>query len=340
MLVEGEAGIGKTRFLAEVVSGPAGFGVVHAAAEELDSTRPFGSLLDALDCRRSSADPLRAEIARLIDEAAAEFRIVQRVSDLLEHIALQQPLLVVVDDLQWANPSTVTALRFAARHLRDVPIMFVLAFRPTPRADALHRFVESSLRDGALQVTLGPLDDYSVAALVEDRLGLLPGPGLQSLLASAAGSPFYVTELIDALAVDGRLRIADGTVDADPTPTPVAFRSAVIRYVQFLGEPQLNLLRWAAVLGGRFSPADLASLSGTAIGDLVPMLNTAIDAGVLIDDRGRLAFRHDLLRTALYDDMGTAVRQSLHVEAARGPRRRRCHAPPDRGSHPARLGVD
>ena len=48
MLVEGEAGIGKTRFLAEVVSGPAGFGVVHAVAEELDSTRPFGSLLDAL----------------------------------------------------------------------------------------------------------------------------------------------------------------------------------------------------------------------------------------------------------------------------------------------------
>ena len=102
-----------------------------------------------------------------------------------------------------------------------------------------------------------------------------------------------------------------------PTPTPVAFRSAIIRYVRFLGEPQLNLLRWAAVLGGRFSPADLASLSGTAIGDLVPMLNTAIDAGVLIDDRGRLAFRHDLLRSALYDDMGTAMRQSLHVEAAR-----------------------
>ncbi len=136
-------------------------------------------------------------------------------------------MLVVVDDLQWANPSTVTALRFAARHLRDVPILFVLALRPTPRADARHRFHQTSLRDGALHVTLGPLDDHVVAALVEDRFGLLPGPGLQSLLASAAGSPFYVTELIDALAADGRLRIADGTIDADPTPTPVVFRSAV-----------------------------------------------------------------------------------------------------------------
>ena len=84
VLLEGEAGIGKTRFLAEVLAERAGFRVVHARADELDGRRPFGSLVDALDCRRSSADPLSAEIARLIDEAAAEFRIVQRLSERLE----------------------------------------------------------------------------------------------------------------------------------------------------------------------------------------------------------------------------------------------------------------
>ena len=243
-------------------------------------------------------------------------------------MALEAPLVVAIDDLQWADPSTITALRFATRHLRDVPVSFVVAFRPVPRDDALHRFLDSSLRDGALHVTLGPLDEHTVADLVEDRLGLPPGPGLQSLVASAGGNPFYVTELIDALAADGHLRTTDGAVDADVTSTPVAFRTAIIRYVRFLGEPQMALLRWAAVLGSRFSPADLASVSGTAVSDLLPVLDDAARAGILIDDRGRLAFRHELLRSALYDDMGTAIRQSLHLEAARAlaaaaPRRSR-----------------
>ncbi len=317
VLVEGEAGIGKSRFVAEVLTEPAGFRVVHAGADALDGRRPFGLLVDALECRRSSTVPLCAEIARLIDEAAAEFRIVQRVSELLEHMALEGPLVVAIDDLQWADPSTLTALLFATRHLRDVPVTLIAAYRPVPRHDALHRFLDAALRDGALRVALGPLDEGTVADLVEDRLGLPPGPRLRSLLAGAAGNPFYVTELIDALAIDGRLRTTDGTVDTDPTATPVAFRGAVVRYLRLRGEPQLALLRWAAILGGRFSPADLATVSGTAIGDLLPILDEAIEAGILIDDRGRLAFRHDLLRAALYDDTGTAIRQSLHLEAAR-----------------------
>ena len=198
----------------------------------------------------------------------------------------------------------MTALRFAIRHLRDVRVSFLVAYRPVPRDDALRRFLDSSLRDGALHVTLGPLDEHSVADLVEDRLGLPPGPGLRSLVASAAGNPFYVTELLDALAADGRLRTTERAVDADAASTPIAFRTAIVRFVRFLGEPQLALLRWAAVLGSRFSAADLANVSGTPVSDLMVVLDDAARAGILIDDGGRLAFRHDLLRSALYDDTG------------------------------------
>jgi AAA ATPase domain len=75
VLIEGEPGIGKSRFLAEVLTDAAGRRALHADADELERTRPFGPLADALGCRVSSADPLCAEIARLIDEGAAEFRI-------------------------------------------------------------------------------------------------------------------------------------------------------------------------------------------------------------------------------------------------------------------------
>jgi predicted ATPase len=229
VLIEGEPGIGKTRFLAEVLTDPAGLRPFRADADELERTRPFGPLADALGCRAASPDQLCAEIARLIDEGAAEFRIAERFAELLERMALEGPLLVAVDDCQWADPSTVTSLRFATRHLLDMPVTFVLASRPIPRGHELAGFVDASIRDGALQVTLGPLDNDAVVGLVEEILGSPPGAGLRSLVASAAGSPFYVTELVDALAADGQLHTSDGIVDADTASVPVAFRGSVLR---------------------------------------------------------------------------------------------------------------
>ena len=167
-------------------------------------------------------------------------------------------------------------------------------------------------------MTLGPLDEHTVADLVEDRLGLPPGPGLRSLVASAAGNPFYVTELVDALAADGHLHTTGGTVDADVTvdtgrvshaPSSATCGSSANLNCRCSAGPP--------ILGSRFSPSDLASVSGTPMSDLLPVLDDAVRAGILIDDGGQLAFRHDLLRSALFDDMGMAIRQSLHLEAAR-----------------------
>jgi tetratricopeptide (TPR) repeat protein len=317
VLIEGEPGIGESRFLAEVLADPAGCRPFRADADELERTRPFGPLADALGCRPASPDQLSAEIARLIDEGPAEFRIVERFAELLERLALERPLLLAIDDLQWADPSTATALRFATRHLVDVPVSFVLASRPLPRGHELAGFVDASLRDGALQVTLGPLDDDAVAGLVQDILGRPPGAGLRSLVASAAGSPFYVTELVEALAADGQLHTHDGIIDANTASVPVAFRGSVLRYLRFLGESRLSLLRWAAVLGSHFSPDALATVSGEAIDVVLQIMDEAIRSGIVVHDDDRLAFRHDLLHEALYEDMGTAAQRSRHLAAGR-----------------------
>ena len=317
MLVEGDPGIGKTRFLAEVVAHPAGLRPFLADADELERARPFGPLADALGCRLASPDQLCAEIARLIDEGAAEFRIAERFAELLERMALEGPLLVVIDDLQWADVSTLAALRFASRHLDDVPVTVLLASRPIPRGHELAGFVDASLRDGALHVTLGPLDDDAVVGLVGDILGSPPGAGLQSLVASASGSPFYVTELVDALAADGQLHTRDGVVDADTASVPVAFRGSVVRYLRFLGDSRLTLLRWAAVLGSHFLPDGLATVSGEPIDAVLEVMDEAVRAGIFVHEGDRLAFRHDLLREALYEDMGVAAQRSRHLAAGR-----------------------
>jgi DNA-binding CsgD family transcriptional regulator len=128
-----------------------------------------------------------------------------------------------------------------------------------------------------------------------------------------------VTELVEALAADGQLHTRDGIVDADTAsvPVPVAFRGSVVRYLRFLGESRLSLLRWAAVLGSQFSPDDLAIVSGESIDAVLHVMDDAVRAGIVVPDGDRLAFRHDLLREALYEDMGTADQRSRHLTAGR-----------------------
>jgi predicted ATPase len=120
VLVEGEAGIGKTRLLAQVLEDARGLGmqVTAGRAEELERTRPFGVLASALGCARSSPDPRRAAIAGLLAAPATgeqgpitvtsgpglRFRVVDAFTDLVEELALGEPLVMGLDDLQWADP--------------------------------------------------------------------------------------------------------------------------------------------------------------------------------------------------------------------------------------------
>jgi predicted ATPase len=123
VLVEGEAGIGKTRLLAEVLRDAAGRGMRVAAgrAEELERTRPFGVLAAALGCARSSPDRRRAAIAGLLagpgggelgpitvtSDPGLRFRVVDAITDLVEELAQAGPVVLGLDDLQWADPSSL-----------------------------------------------------------------------------------------------------------------------------------------------------------------------------------------------------------------------------------------
>ena len=154
VLIEGEAGIGKTRVLEEMLrqARERGMRVVAGRAEELERTRPFGLLAGAFGCASSSPDPRRAAIATLLathgsgerapitvtSDPGLQFRAVDAFSDLVEELALSGPLVIGADDLQWGDPSSLLALGAIAR-LGYLPVALLGCFRPAPRIPELDR---------------------------------------------------------------------------------------------------------------------------------------------------------------------------------------------------------
>jgi predicted ATPase len=144
-LVEGEAGIGKTRLLSETLDRARGLGfqVAVGQCEELEQTRPFGVIADALECTRSSPDPRRAAIGTLLathgeadegpitvtSDPGLQFRAVDAVVDLVEELALHTPLVIGLDDLQWADPSSLLTISTIGRRLDDLPVALIGCYR-------------------------------------------------------------------------------------------------------------------------------------------------------------------------------------------------------------------
>lgn len=330
--VVGAAGIGKTRLLTETIdmARQRGFVVATTHAEELEQTRPFGAIARALGCTSRAADPRRAAIASLIrtrevgahgpitvtSDPGLQFRVVDAFADLVEDLTLAGPVLLAIDDLQWADACTLLVLNAVLRQTVGSPLALIGCLRPEPGSTALHRTLEAGLDVGARRLDLGPLCDGDVRALVAEAMGAEPGDRLLGQVAAARGNPLSVTELLAALAQDGALYSARGEVDVDSGPVPPTLRLTVLRRLSHLSGPVLDTLRAASILGSRFTATDLATVSAGSLAGLSARLVEAVDAHVLEDEGTDLRFRHDLIHEVVYRDIPASIRASLHREAA------------------------
>jgi predicted ATPase len=132
-----------------------------------------------------------------------QFQAVDAFVDLVEELALHGPLVLAVDDLQWADPSSLLTLAALARRLTDSPVALVGCLRPLPRADELERTLEALDAGGARRLTLGQLGEEAVVELVAEAVAAEPGRKLIAEVAAAGGNPLFVTELVGALLQEG-----------------------------------------------------------------------------------------------------------------------------------------
>ena len=317
LVLEGEAGIGKSHLAeaAGVRAAAAGMQVIAGSADELERDRP-GRILLAL------ADGLRTPLAQLLDDEGAGggsrgFALVEAVTGAVEEASADTPVLVIAEDLQWADELSLRGLASLGRRIGTLAVGLVATLRPSPRPALIGRVLEATAPASTQHLLLAGLDETAVAEIVAAATGAAPGPGLAVRLRAAAGNPLYVTELLRALDEAGALTVASGTAEVDDRPLPASLRATIVRRLAALTPATAELLRFASLLGREFGLADLATIVGRRVVDVAAHLHPAVEAAVVSGDGEALAFRHDLIREAVYDDIAPAVRRDLHVAAAR-----------------------
>lgn len=307
MLVAGDPGIGKTSLLGALVARSPGVRAIWGSCWEGEGAPalwPWIQILRQL-ARHWPADQGDTFLGRLLPELGgavrarvehdeqARFALFDAVARYLESAALESPLLLVLEDLHWADTSTLLLLGFLIPELRTARIAVVGTYRDleVPAGHTLHRIL--SARSGV--VPLGGLDAAEVAELARIVTAVDPSPGAaEELHRTTGGNPFFVREML-------RLH--------DPSLVPDSVGEVIRRRVARLSPECRELLHAAAVLGGRVRLDVLARLADTT------PLAEAISARLMEEDpalAGHLRFSHALVREVLYRDLRAGDRMGLH----------------------------
>jgi DNA-binding SARP family transcriptional activator len=345
ILVHGEAGIGKTRIARELVAeGLArGFESAWGRAYEGGSTPAFWPWVEVIRSLLTSVDAeavQRAvghgapELTQIVPEAkallgsfdvpppvdpeTARFRLFEAVSTFLRRLSTDRPLLVVLDDLQWADVASLELLSFFGARLSDASVLVVGTYRPGevdgahPLGDALAALARHQV---VARVPLRGLTEREVDALVLAAIGTRAAPGVVATVhARTGGNPFFVGEVARLLHVEHSL-----APDAVARAVPAAVRDVVRRRLGRLPEQTTALLSLAAVAGREFD-LDVLEAAADLDGDRVlELVESALVSGLVAEDPdvvGRFRFSHDLVREAIVEELTFLRRARLHARLA------------------------
>jgi DNA-binding CsgD family transcriptional regulator len=316
-LVEGGAGMGKSRLLEEVATMARRrlIRVGSGVADLSDGVVELSALMEALF---DGPSPVLDRAALGDAHASPEQRywLLQDLQALLERAALEAPLLVCLDDLQWADSGTAAALRALPARLATVPVAWVLALRPGQGSRPLRAALEYLERHGAAKIVLGPLDQAGVAQVAADVLRAEPGRAVLKMAERAGGSPFLLVELLSGLREEDLVHIGSGRAELVESRLPHRISGSMRRRLERMSGPARQTATVAAALGRRFSLHDLAAMLDLPASALLAPVEELIHADLLVERDDKLAFGHDLILEAVRGSVPVSMRRALDRQAA------------------------
>jgi ATP/maltotriose-dependent transcriptional regulator MalT len=336
--VTGEPGIGKTRLLRELAARAEvrGHLVLGGSASELEHDLPFSVFVDALDEYLGGLDP--EGIAALDDQVGAElghifpslwaltegrevapqherYRSHRAVRELLERLAEPRPLVLVLDDVHWADSASVELMGALLRRPPAAPVLMALGVRPHQTPERLRGALERALREAVLtRVELGELSPAEARALLGEDLEATEAAMLYE---ESGGNPFYLQQLARAFARATGAASADVELSlAIGVPSPVA--AALTEELSSLSEPARLVLEGAAVAGDPFEPELAAVAAGTSEDSTMEAVDELLQLDLIhqTDVPRRFRFRHPLVRRAVYETTRGGWRLGAHERCA------------------------
>ncbi|MBF8289402.1 MAG: family ATPase [Chloroflexi bacterium] len=338
VVVGGEAGIGKSRLLgrlADIASADGATVLEGACLGSADDGIPYAPFVEILrELVRATPPerlpallgPSRAELARLVPDLitraadvpapseldrGAQARLFELILGVFERLAATTTLVVVIEDIHWADRSTRDLLGFLVRALRDSRVLILLTMRTDERGDAVGNlaFVAELEREEQVdRLDVHAFGREDVEAQIEALLDAAPEPSaVDRLLARSDGNPFYVEELV----------LAGGEVERD---LPPVLRDVLAARIGSLTEPARNVLRAAAAAGRRIDDELLAAVLDLPVRALGDALRESVASGVLVRREQRdgpmVEFRHALLQEVVSAELFPAERLALHAAFA------------------------
>ena len=309
VLITGEPGIGKTALVTRSADEAAARGVRVAwgrcaEGEGAPGFWPWTQVLRATGGLPGGEDYLAPSGAGTAREAADRFRIFDKVVRHLAEAATESGLLVVLDDLHWADPDSLGLLEFAARQLAGSRLLLVGAYRDDDTPGHLHRV--------AATAAVNRLEGLHAAGVGEVMAQITSGPVPEEAAAAmhtrTGGNPLFVrelTRLLQSRAAAGDRLASSATVDS--------VREVIDRRLARLSQPSARMLTLAALDGARLRPWLLARVLGSAA-DITTLLEEAAATRVLVADQDGSGFRfaHDLFREVLAAELPASARRGLH----------------------------